>query len=164
MFNHKNKLPVRFEKVSFRRTKDGLKIAKLKLALPLDADTAINCPPEFKAAWEAIETRENKITYAELDKKVSGVNIEFYSLSESKGVSLALPSVELSHFAVERENSRERAETHLLFSLEISVEENVKLRHWLVDACFTQLWAKFEVAQMSLMPGSESETGKSAVQ
>lgn len=163
MFNNKTKLPIHFEKVSFRRTKDGNKIAKLRLALPLDADTAISCPPEFRAAWEAIETRENKITYAEVEKKIPNVNLEFYSLPESKSISLALPSVELNHFAVEREETRDRCETRLLFSLEISVEEKQKLRHWLVDACFTQLFVKFEVAQMSLMPSTEESVQPSAI-
>jgi len=165
MFNSKEKLSVRFEKVSFRRTEDD-KIAKIRLALPLEADTARNCPPEFRAAWEAIETRANLITSVKLDKQIEGVNIEFYALPDSKTSSLILESVELTNFFVEREDSHLRCETHLLFSIEISVKEKVKLRHWLVDACFTELFAKFEVAQLSLVSGDtqKEEQQESAIQ
>lgn len=158
MFNAKNKTPLYFEKVTLRRTKDGAKIAKLRLAIPLEADIAMHCPPEVKAAYEAIETRDNKISYAEIDGVIGGVNIEFYSLPTGKSVSLALNSVQLEKLAVEREDSRSKVETKLMVTIEILVDEKDKLRHWLIDNVFNQLWANFEVAQMALMPSVGQET------
>lgn len=152
MFNTKDKTAIYFEKASLRKTKDGVKVARLRIAVPLLADDAMTCPAEVRAAYEAVETLDNKISYVELDKVVPGVNVEFYNLPDSRSISLALPSAELNHFVVERHESKETAGTRLLFSLEIFIEEKIELRHWIVDNVFNQLWAKFELAQMSLMP------------
>lgn len=155
MFNTKEKTAVYFDKVSLRRTKDGVKVARMRIAVPLTADVAMKCPPEVRAAYEAIETLENKISYVELDKIIPGVNVEFYNLPDSRSISLALPSAELDHMIVERQNSKDSAGTRLLFSIEIFIEDKDKLRHWIVDNVFNQMWAKFEIQQMTLMPSLE---------
>lgn len=155
MFNTKDKTAIYFEKVSLRKTKDGVKVARMRIAVPLLAGVAMKCPSEIRAAYEAIETLENKISYIELDKIIPAVNVEFYLLPDSRSVSLALPSAELDRMVVERHESKESVSTRLLFSIEIFVEEKDQLRHWLVDNVFNQMWAKFEVTQMSLMPSME---------
>lgn len=156
MFNTKDKTVVYFDKVSLRKTKDGVKVAKMRIAVPLIADVAIKCPAEIRAAYEAIETLENKISYVELDKIVPGVNVEFYNLPDSRSISLALPAAELNRLVVERHESKENAGTRLLFSIEIFIDDKDKLRHWIVDNVFNQLWAKFEIQQMTLMPQIDS--------
>jgi hypothetical protein len=156
MFNTKDKTAVYFDKVSLRKTKDGVKVARMRIAVPLLADVAMKCPAEIRAAYEAIETLDNKISYIELDKVIGAVNVEFYNLPDSRSVSLALPSAELNHLVVERQNSKDASGTRFLFSIEIFIEEQDKLRHWIVDNVFNQMWAKFEVTQMTLMPSLET--------
>lgn len=155
MFNTKDKTAIYFDKVSLRKTKDGVKVARMRIAVPLLADVAMKCPSEIRAAYEACETLENKISYVELDKIIPAVNVEFYNLPDSRSVSLALPSAELDHMIVERNESKENSGTRLLFSIEIFIEDKDKLRHWIVDNVFNQMWAKFEVTQMTLMPTIE---------
>lgn len=155
MFNTKDKTAIYFDKVTIRRSKDGVKIARMRIAVPLLAEVAMKCPSEIRAAYEAIETLDNKISYIELDKIIPAVNVEFYNLPDSRSVSLALPSAELDRMVVERQNTKDSAGTRLLFSIEIFIEEKDTLRHWLVDNVFCQMWAKFETQQMSLMPSLE---------
>lgn len=153
MFNTTERVMLRFDKVSLKMNGEGMKIAKMRLAIPLTAEVAAKCPGPIRAAYEAVEVRDNKITYTELGKiAIPGVNIEFYYLPDSKALGLALQSITLDKLVVEREESKMRAETRLLVSIEIAIDEEGKLRHWLVDNVFNQLFAKFEVAQMSLMP------------
>lgn len=151
----KEKTAIYFEKVSLRKTKDGAKVAKLRIAVPLTVDVVLKCPMEIQAAYEAIEKLDNKISYVELDKIIPAVNVEFYLLPDSRSVSLALPSAELDRMVVERKNTKDSAGTLLLFTIEIFIEDKDKLRHWIVDNVFNQMWAKFEVQQMSLMPSLE---------
>ncbi len=73
-----------FEKVSLRQTKDGDKIARMRFGIRLEGDTLANCPPEIRAAYEAVDTRENKIVKVELEKEIDGVNVEFYALPEGR--------------------------------------------------------------------------------
>lgn len=152
MFNEKERVGLYFDKVTLRKDKDGKKVAKMRFSMPLDAVVAARCPSEIRAAYEAIEIRDNKITYCELEYVIPGVNVEFYPLPDSKSLSLALQTVQLDKLAVEREESKMRVETHLLFTIEIAINEGTKIRHWLVDNVFNQLFAKFEITQMQLMP------------
>jgi hypothetical protein len=155
VFNTKDKTAIYFDKVSLRKTKDGVKVARMRIAVPMTVEVALKCPSEIRAAWEAIETLENKISYVELDKIIAGVNVEFYVLPDSRSISLALPSAQLERLVVERVESKENVGTRLLFSIEIFIESEDKLRHWIVDNVFNQLWAKFEIQQMTLMPSLE---------
>jgi hypothetical protein len=152
MFGEKERVEMYFDKLTIRQDKDGKKIAKMRFSIPLDAVVAAKCPPEIRAAYKAIETRDNKINYCELELVIPGVNVELYPSEDSKSLSLALQTVSLEKMAVEREESKLRMETHLLCSIEIAVNDGTKIRHWLVDNVFNRLWAKLEVSQMQLMP------------
>lgn len=156
MFNVKQRTAICFDKVSLRKNKDGIKTAKMRFAVRLEGDVILHCPAEVRAAYEAIETRDNLISYVELDKVINGVNVEFYPFPDSKSCSLVLNAASLDKLAVERKEG-ERNEPHLLFTIEVILEERDKLRYWLMDNCFNQLWANFEIAQLSLTPSIADE-------
>lgn len=145
----KQRLALCFDKATLKQDKDGNRSAKMRFALRLDPEVATSCPPEVQAAYEAVETRQNSICYVELEKEIKNVNLEFYSLPDSKSLSASFPCVDLTGLAVER--TEQRSVPHLLFSVVIPLEESPKLRHWIVDALFSQLWVKVEAAQMSFV-------------
>ena len=66
---------------------------------------------------------------------------------------MALQSVNLTDLTIEREG---KGSSHLYFNIEVQIGEDKKLRYWIVDNCFAQLWAKFESAQRVLLPTSKS--------
>lgn len=138
-----------FDKATLRRDKDNNKSAKLRFALLLVGDAVLHCPAEIRAAYEACDTRENKISYIELDHAIQGVNIDFFGLPDSKSCTLALQSVTLDKLAIERSEQKGRAIPHLLFTVELALEDKSKLRYWIVDNVFGQLWATFEATQIA---------------
>lgn len=147
-----------FEKASLRKTKDGAKVAKMRFAVRLEAEALLNSPDEVRAGFEAVEQRENGITLVELgDKEISGVNVEFFNLPDSRAVSAALQSVNLTNLQVERQEQNGMSHPHFTFNIEVMLDEKAKLRYWIVDNIFNQLWAKFEVAQRVLIPKAASD-------
>lgn len=146
---------VAFERVTLRQTKDGNKIARMRFAMLLEGDAVVGCPPEVRAAVEAVDTRENSIIKVELDKTLNGVNIALFPFPDSKTCSVALRSVNLDNLEVERNETKGRTQPHLLFTVEIAIDDATKLRYWIVDNIFNQLWAEFDQAQMTLTPASD---------
>jgi hypothetical protein len=153
---------VAIERLNIRQDKDGNRIAKLHMAMPLNVETVRHSTAEIKTAWEAIETRENKIVNIDLMPTIEGVNLEFFAFPNSDSCSLALQSMELSDLQVELDDKR-GDDSCLLFSLTVKIDDNRPLRHWLVDNIFVSLWAQFVMAQLVLMPNEpEAPKAKSA--
>jgi hypothetical protein len=155
-----NRVNVVFDKATLKQTKDGIKLAKMRFALRLEASILIKAPPEIRAGFEAVETHENGITKVELgEKELRGVNLEFYSMPDSRAISMALQSVDLTDLTIEREQEKGLSTSHLYFTVEVQIGEKKQLRYWIVDNCFNQLWANVEAAQRILLP-TVSERGK----
>ncbi len=53
---------------------------------------------------------------------------------------------------IDRDETKGRTIPYLSFTVEIKLDDSTKLRYWLVDNVFNQLWATFEAAQMTLVP------------
>lgn len=151
-----------FDKASLKKTKDGIKMAKMRFAVKLSPEILMGCPAQIRAAYEAVETLENGITLVEIgDLILLGMNIEFYNLPETKAVCLALASINIEDLSVERIQQKDVHESYLYFSCTLIIGDNKTLRHWIVDNCFNQLWAVFESAQLVLIPQvAEKENGK----
>ena len=148
-----------FDKVTLKQDKDGNKSAKMRFAVRLEPDSVFrSSPPWIQAAYELIETRDNCASYVKLERDIRGVNVELYSLPESKSPCMAFSAVELTKLAVERTDKR--SAPHLLFTIEVSLEEKSKLRYWIVDAVFSQLWATFQAAQTSFIPTQDWDEEK----
>ena len=155
------RVSITFDKASLKRTKEGEKLAKMRFAVLLEAAALIGVPPEIKAGFEATENHENGITKVELgDKQLSGVNVELYNLPDSRSVSMALQSVNLTDLTVERAG---KSPSYLFFTIDIQIGEKKNLRYWIVDNCFNQLWAKFESAQRILIPTQSSASTEDRV-
>lgn len=159
----KERIAISFDRVTLRQTKDGDKVARMRFAVRLEGDALSCLPPEIRAAFEATDTRENKITAVELDKEINGVNVDFYAMPDSRSVSAALQSINLTKLSVERDEPKGRSVPHLLFTVEIPVDDKTKLRYWLVDNVFGQLWAHFEAAQMTLIAPSAAASAENRV-
>lgn len=159
IFGGGKRVNVVFDKATLKQTKDGEKLAKMRFAVLLEADNLMGAPQEIRAGFEAVQTLENGITKVELgDKEMQGVNAEFYSLPDSRAVSMALQSVNLTDLVVERNVDKGMSTAHLFFSIEVQIGEKKNLRYWIVDHCFNQLWATFEAAQRVLLPKTSGET------
>ena len=155
------RVSINFDKATLKQTKDGEKLAKMRFAVLLEADNLVGVPPEIKAGFEAVENHDNGITKVEIgDKELAGVNVEIYNLPESRAVSMALQSVNLTDLTVEREG---KSPCRLLFSIEVQIGEKKNLRYWIVDNIFSQMWAKFESAQRILMPTQTSASAEDRV-
>lgn len=148
--NGKDRTALCFDKATLKQDKDGNKSAKMRFAVRLEPDAVRSSPPWIQAAYELIETRDNCDSYVELEKDIRGVNVEFYSQPESKSPSMTFQAVELTKLAVERTDKR--SAPHLLFTIEVSLEDKSKLRYWIIDAVFCQLWGTFQAAQTSFIP------------
>src|SRR4051812_42753118 len=96
----KEKVSIVFDRATLKKNKDGIKFATLRLAVRLDAPIVHNCPSEVRTAYEAVDTRDNKIVTVELEKEISGVNVEFYNFPDSKTISAAFTSVTIKKMAV----------------------------------------------------------------
>lgn len=151
----KDRTALCFDKVTLKQDREGNKSAKLRFAVRLEPDAVRQSPKWIQAAYELVETRDNCASYVELEKDIRGVNVDLYSLPEAKSPAMSFQGVELTKLAVER--SDKRSAPHLLFTIEVSLEEHTRLKHWIVDAVFSQLWAQFQAAQTSFIPTSEWE-------
>jgi hypothetical protein len=70
---------------------------------------------------------------------------------------MALQSVNLEDLVIERNQDKGVAQAHLYFTIEVHIGEKTKLRYWIVDNCFNQLWATFEAAQRVLLPTAAAD-------
>jgi len=155
------RVSVAFDKATLKQTKDGDKLAKMRFAVLLEAGNLVGVPAEIKAGFEAVENHDNGITKVELgDKQLSGVNLELYNLPDSRSVSMALQSVNLTDLTVERDG---KSPAQLFFNIEVQIGEKKNLRYWIVDNCFNQMWAKFEAAQRVLLPTQTSAQAEERV-
>lgn len=157
----KNRASVIFDKATLKQTKDGERLAKMRFAIRLEVENLLGAPPEIRAGYEAVERHENGITEVNLgEKHIQGVNVEFYNLPDSKSVSMALQSVNLEALTIERNQEKGLSSTHLFFTIEVQIGEKKNLRYWIVDNCFNQMWANFEVAQRVLIAGKTPSVGQ----
>lgn len=149
----KDRTALCFDKATLKQDRDGNKSAKLRFAVRLEPDAVRQSPKWIQAAYELVETRDNCASYVELEKDIRGVNLDLYSLPEAKAPYMSFQGVELTKLAVER--SDKRSAPHLLFTIEVSLEDHTRLKHWIVDAVFSQLWATFQAAQTSFIPSAD---------
>jgi hypothetical protein len=159
MLENNQPTPIHLERCLLRRDKDANRNAKLRFAVELTTEIAITSPPQIRAAFEAIATRENKIVEVTSGPEIENIGIEFYPLPSKFNCSLALRSVSLVDFTVEDRDGK----PFVCFSINLKLDDKTELRHWIVDSIFTSLWASFEVLQMALLPTSSKPPGDHAV-
>jgi hypothetical protein len=146
LFSDSARIPLHFQKATFKQTKEGAKFAKMHFAVKLTPEIASTAPKLIQAAYEAVETRENQICSALIGKDLEGVQIEFYSLPEKGRPTQALP-LNLTELSVQR---LPLGDPWLYFSAAAKLNDREPLRHWVVDNVFCQLWATFQMSQMEL--------------
>lgn len=160
-YKQKNELTsIAMEKCTLRRDRNGNRLARMRFAIKLDAALAMSSPPAIRAAFEAAGVLDNKIVVVESAMEIDGIGIEFYSLPQKMNCSLALPSVSLFDFSIENQGGQ----LFMFFSLTLELDENINLRHWILDNIFIELWAEFTVQQMVLLPQSHGRADAEAVQ
>lgn len=146
LFADKERVPLLFQKATFKQAKEGAKFAKMHFALKLTPEIAMRAPKLVQKAYEAVETRENQICSALIGKDLEGVQIEFYSLPDKGRPTQSLP-LNLTELSVQRAML---GEPWLYFSAAAKLNDREQLRHWVVDNVFCQLWATFQMSQMEL--------------